>query len=158
MATLALAAAGAAIGGALLPAGVTLLGATITGATIGSQIGALAGAFVDQSLFGASGGGPRSGPQLSDLKVTASTEGAPIPRLYGRARLGGQMIWATDIEEQRVSSGGGGKGAPAAPARDLRFLSASTRHCRCHNRRDPGCSPPRPGRPRRSRHAPARET
>ncbi len=115
MATLALAAAGAAIGGALLPAGVTLLGATITGATIGSQIGALAGAFVDQSLLGASGSGPRSGPRLSDLKITASTEGAPIPRLYGRARLGGQMIWATDIEEQRVTSGGGGKGAPSGP-------------------------------------------
>jgi hypothetical protein len=117
MATLALAAAGAAIGGALLPTGVTLLGATITGATIGSQIGALAGAFVDQSLLGASGSGMRSGPRLSDLKITASTEGAPIPRLYGRARLGGQVIWATDIEEQRiVSGGGGGKGAPATPS------------------------------------------
>jgi hypothetical protein len=115
MATLALAAAGAAIGGALLPTGFTLLGATITGATIGSQIGALAGAFVDQSLLGASGGGPRSGPRLSDLKITASTEGAPVPRLYGRSRLGGQVIWATDIEEQRVTSGGG-KGAPATPS------------------------------------------
>ena len=115
MATLALAAAGAAIGGALLPTGITLLGATITGATIGSQIGALTGAFVDQSLLGASGSGIRSGPRLSDLKITASTEGAPIPRLYGRARLGGQMIWATDLEEQRVTSGGG-KGAPSQPA------------------------------------------
>ena len=35
MATLALVAAGAAVGSALLPAGVSILGATLTGATIG---------------------------------------------------------------------------------------------------------------------------
>jgi len=121
MATLALSVAGAALGGALLPGGLTLLGATIAGATIGSQIGALAGSFVDQALFGASGL-PRapSGPRLSDLKVTASTEGAAIPRLYGKCRLGGQVIWAADIEEQIVASdgAGSGKGAPAPRAGD----------------------------------------
>ena len=113
MATLALAAVGAAAGSALLPAGLTMFGATIAGATIGSQIGALAGSFVDQALFGASGQSRSfTGPRLSDLRVTASTEGAPIPRVYGRARIGGQVIWATDFEEEIVSSdaGGGGKG------------------------------------------------
>ena len=39
------------------------------------------------------------GPRLSDLDVMASTEGAPIPRVYGRARLAGQVIWATKLEE-----------------------------------------------------------
>jgi hypothetical protein len=29
----------------------------------------------------------------------ASTEGAPIPRVYGRARLSGQLIWSTKLEE-----------------------------------------------------------
>jgi hypothetical protein len=114
MATLALAAAGAAVGGALLPPGISVLGATITGAAIGSQVGALAGSFVDQALFGPSGQSRTfQGPRLSDLQVTASTEGAPIPRLYGRARLGGQVIWATDVEEEIVSTtdgGGSGKG------------------------------------------------
>lgn len=119
MATLALAAAGAAAGSALLPSGLTVLGATIGGATIGSQIGALAGSFVDQALFGASGQSrPFSGPRLSDLRVTASTEGAPIPRVYGRARVGGQVIWATDFEEEVVTSqaGGGGKGGGGSSA------------------------------------------
>ena len=32
--------------------------------------------------------------------VLVSTEGAPIPRLYGRARLGGTLIWATRFCEQ----------------------------------------------------------
>lgn len=113
MATLALAAVGAVVGSSLLPAGVSFLGATLTGAAIGSQIGALAGRFVDQALFGASGGSRTyEGPRLSDLHVTSSTEGAPIPRVYGRSRLGGQIIWATDFEEEvvRGSAGGSGKG------------------------------------------------
>src|SRR5581483_5192900 len=52
-----------------------------------------------------------SGPRLSELQVTASTEGAPVPRVYGRARLAGQIIWATEFKEHSsTQSGGGGKG------------------------------------------------
>jgi len=119
MATLALTVAGAAIGGAVLPAGITVLGATLSGAAIGSQVGALAGSFIDQALFGASGQSRAvAGPRLSDLKITTSTEGAAIPRLFGRARLGGQVIWATDLEEEAVTSGGdgGSKGSPTSSA------------------------------------------
>jgi hypothetical protein len=120
MATLALTVAGAAAGSALLPAGITVLGATLSGATIGSQLGALAGTWVDQALLAPSGR-PRAvaGPRLSDLKITTSTEGAPVPRLFGRARLGGQVIWAEPIEEEAVttaSAGGGSKGGPSSSA------------------------------------------
>jgi hypothetical protein len=113
MATLALAIAGAAAGSAVLPAGVTLFGATLTGAAIGSQVGAFAGSFVDRALFAASGQSrPVHGPRLTELRVTGASEGAPVPRLYGRARLGGQLVWATDFEEEIVTSSqsGGGKG------------------------------------------------
>ena len=111
MATLALAVAGAAVGSALLPAGFTVLGATITGAMIGSQVGALAGSFIDQTLLAGSGQSRAvGGPRLDDLRVTASTEGAAIPRLIGRSRLGGQVIWATPFEEEVLKNSGGGKG------------------------------------------------
>jgi len=110
MATLALAVVGAAVGGALLPAGLSVLGATLTGAELGSQVGALTGSFIDQALLGASGQPLQQGPRLSNLRVMASTEGAPVPRLYGRARLGGQIIWATNFEEEVVESGSGGAG------------------------------------------------
>jgi hypothetical protein len=110
MATLALAAAGAAIGGSVLPTGVTVLGATLTGAAIGQQVGALAGSVIDQALLGGRGR-QHDGPRLSELHITASTEGAPVPRLYGRVRLGGQVIWATPFEEEvSTGSSGGGKG------------------------------------------------
>ncbi|PPC99829.1 MAG: hypothetical protein CTY31_07990 [Hyphomicrobium sp.] len=114
MATLALAAVGAAVGGSIFPAGLGILGATISGATLGGQLGALAGSVVDNALFGASGQNRAvEGPRLSDLQVTGSTEGAPIPRLYGRARVGGQVIWATEFDEEVIRSSqasGAGKG------------------------------------------------
>jgi len=113
VATLVLGAAGAAAGAALLPAGVSVLGTTIAGAALGRAAGTLAGSFIDAALFGASGqDGAQGGPRLSDTQVTASTAGAPIPRLYGRARLGAQLIWATNLEEvvSKSKSSGGGKG------------------------------------------------
>ena len=114
MATLALAVAGSAVGGALLPAGLSVLGASLSGAAIGAQIGAFAGSYVDNALFGSSGQTRTvEGPRLTSAHLTGSTEGAPIPRLYGRARLGGQVIWADAIKERvtRSSSGeGSGKG------------------------------------------------
>ncbi len=123
MATLALSVAGAAVGGALLPAGVSVLGATLSGAMIGSQVGALAGSVVDQALFGTSGQ-PRAlqGPRLSDLKLTASTEGAHIPRLFGRARLGGQIIWAADVEEEGDHHRGFGQRQGQSARQCLRHL------------------------------------
>ena len=39
------------------------------------------------------------GAHLTDMPSLLSTEGAPIPRLYGRARLGGTLIWATRFRE-----------------------------------------------------------
>lgn len=103
MAALLLSTAGAA-------AGKSLFGSA--GAIIGRVAGALGGNLIDQALFG---GRERSvtGPRLSDLTVMASTDGAPIPRVYGRARLAGQLIWATRLEEvvsTTSQTGGGGKG------------------------------------------------
>lgn len=113
MATLALGALGAAAGSAFLPTGLSILGIGLSGATLGSQLGSLVGAQIDQALLGASASRRAvDGPRLKDLHVTASTEGAVVPRLYGRARLGGQIIWATALEEEAVSrdAGGSGKG------------------------------------------------
>ncbi|MBX3504906.1 MAG: glycoside hydrolase/phage tail family protein [Parvibaculum sp.] len=109
MATLVLSSAGSALGSALLPSGLSFFGATISGAALGSALGSLAGSMVDARLFGSSS--HVEGPRLGDLHVMASSEGAPIPKLYGRARLGGQVVWATDYKEHRhTRSAGGGKG------------------------------------------------
>ncbi|MBI5130281.1 MAG: glycoside hydrolase/phage tail family protein [Rhodopseudomonas palustris] len=101
MAALVLSVAGAAAGAVFGPAGA--IAGRIAGAVIGNML--------DQSLFG-SGSRKVEGPRLADLDVMASTEGAPIPRVYGRARLAGQVIWATQLEEviSTDDSSAGGKG------------------------------------------------
>jgi hypothetical protein len=108
MATLLLQVAGNALGSAL--------GGPI-GAAIGQAVGGIAGASIDQSFLGGSAGTRRvEGPRLSAISGLASSEGAAIPRVYGRARIGGQLIWATRFEEEiKVSvtrTKTGGKGSP----------------------------------------------
>jgi len=107
MATLVLGAAGAAIGGGI---GGTILG--VSAATIGGMIGSSIGSVIDSWIISSLAPGQRiEGPRLDTLRITSSTEGAVIPRLYGRMRLGGNVIWATDFrEETKTTSQGGGKG------------------------------------------------
>jgi len=104
MATLLLSTVGSAAGSAL--------GGPI--GAVGRVLGAAAGALVDRALVG--GDSPRfvEGPRLTELDGLASSEGAAIPRVYGRARIGGQLIWATRFEEVATtaverSGGRGGK-------------------------------------------------
>jgi hypothetical protein len=111
MAALVLSAAGGALGSVFGP----------VGAIAGRLAGAVVGNMLDHNLFGAGAGDSAvDGPRLADLDVMASTEGAPIPRVYGRARLGGQVIWATPLEEvvtaQAASAGDGGKGFGSGPS------------------------------------------
>ncbi|MGE3869484.1 MAG: glycoside hydrolase TIM-barrel-like domain-containing protein, partial [Pseudorhodoplanes sp.] len=110
MAALLLSVAGASAGGALFGS---------AGAMIGRAAGAFAGSMIDRALFGSRGETvqrTREGPRLSDIEVMTSTDGAPIPRIYGRMRIAGQMIWATRLEEvvttrtETTTTGGGGGG------------------------------------------------
>lgn len=98
MATLLLSAAGSAIGGLLGP----------TGAVLGKALGALAGGVIDRALFGP--GGTTEVGRLADLSVQGSTEGAPVPRVFGRVRIAGEVIWATRFEERSRTESAGAKG------------------------------------------------
>jgi hypothetical protein len=90
MASLLLSVVGAAVGGAVFGP---------IGAVAGRLVGALAGNAIDHAVLSERRDVAHTGPRLHDLNVMASTEGAPIPRLYGRARLSGEVIWATELEE-----------------------------------------------------------
>ncbi|MBQ0822277.1 glycoside hydrolase/phage tail family protein [Microvirga sp. HBU67558] len=109
MATIVLQTVGAAVGGMI---------AGPLGAMAGRALGGLAGAAIDNALFGGDTTKHVEGPRLKDIDGLTSTEGAPIPRVYGRARIGGQLIWATRLEEavntdvDRGSQGGKGMSGP----------------------------------------------
>jgi hypothetical protein len=107
MATLVLGAAGAAIGGSI---GGAILG--VSAATIGGFIGSTIGSVVDSWIISSLAPTQRiEGARMDNLRITSATEGAVIPRLYGRMRIGGNIIWATDFrEETKTTTQGGGKG------------------------------------------------
>lgn len=105
MATLALSVAGQFVGAAI--------GGPI-GATIGRALGALAGSVVDQALFGEKPAATTG----ADIRISGSSEGGAVPRLYGWSRLSGNIIWATELERLK-SEESGAKGTQQAEDEEI---------------------------------------
>ncbi|KQV32622.1 hypothetical protein ASC97_03390 [Rhizobium sp. Root1203] len=111
MATLLFQAAGAALGSVFGP----------VGAIIGRAAGALAGSVVDRALIG--GSSTVRGAQLSTARIPGADEGAAIIRVYGTARIGGTMIWATRFEEQVTTERKGGKSSGGTRVETFRYFA-----------------------------------
>ena len=106
MATIILSAAGAAAGSAI---GGSVLG--LSSVVVGRAIGGTIGRAIDQRIMGSGSQAVETG-RVDRLRLTGANEGAPIRRVLGRARVGGQVIWASRFLETYSESGsGGGKGS-----------------------------------------------
>jgi hypothetical protein len=104
MATLILGTLGQAVGQAILgPTAFSLFGASISGAAIGGAIGSALGSFIDNNYLLKGREITREGPRLASIALQAAEEGAAIPRVYGRARLAGQVIWASRFLETKTT-------------------------------------------------------
>ncbi len=108
MATVLLSAAGAAIGGSV---GGTLAG--LSAVAVGRAVGATLGRVIDQRLLGQGSEVVEQG-KVDRFRLTNAGEGAAIPQIYGRMRVSGQLIWASDFVETTTTTGGG-KGGPPQP-------------------------------------------
>lgn len=120
MATLVLGVVGSSIG---MGFGGAILG--LSGAAIGGLIGSTVGSVIDSWIISSLAPTQRiEGARLESLRITSSTEGAVIPRLYGRMRIGGNIVWATDFrEETRITTQrGGGKGGGGGKVRTTEYL------------------------------------
>ena len=110
MATIVLGAVGAAVG-ASVGGGVLGLSSVVIGQAIGSAIGR----SLDQRLLGG-GSEVVDTPRVDRFRLTSAGEGTEITQVYGRMRVGGQVIWASRFKEKvSVTGGEGGKGAPQSP-------------------------------------------
>ena len=89
MAEIILSQAGGVIGRHLLPGGLNLFGHAVSGAAIGQVLGSVAGRAFDAALAP-----PIEGPRLKSLHIMDSREGAALPLVYGRMRVGGQIVAA----------------------------------------------------------------
>ncbi len=117
MATLILQTVGTAVGGFLFGP---------LGAVAGRALGALGGSVVDQSLFGAKDQ-IIEGPKLDNVQFLSSREGAVIPRVFGRSRISGEVIWATRLIEvqksQKQSQGGKGASGPKTTVKTYSYYA-----------------------------------
>lgn len=111
MATIVFQAAGAALGGMFGP----------LGAMIGRAAGALAGNAIDRTLL--SNGRTVAGVRLSTARIPGAEEGAAINRLYGTARIGGTLVWATRFEESVEVERRGGKGNRGPKVESFRYFA-----------------------------------
>ncbi|MDK3072954.1 glycoside hydrolase/phage tail family protein [Sedimentitalea sp. JM2-8] len=109
MATILLSAAGAAIGGSI---GGSVAG--LSSVVIGRAVGATLGQAIDQRLLGQGATAVETG-RVDRFRLTNAGEGNPIAQVYGRTRVGGQVIWSSDFRESSSTTDGGGKGSPSTP-------------------------------------------
>jgi hypothetical protein len=113
MATILLQAAGGFVGG--------LIGGPF-GAVAGRALGALGGYAIDSALFAET---RRSeGARLGAARILEADEGAGIARLYGTARIAGQVIWTTRFEETSDTTRQGGKGGSSAKSETTTYSYA----------------------------------
>jgi hypothetical protein len=107
---------GFAIGGAVVGAvGGLFLGQPLAGAALGFALGNTLGSVIYGTRKADMG---LDGPRLGDNTVQSSTFGATIPKVYGRWRLAGNLIWTTGIfdkanppvDANETSGKGGGLG------------------------------------------------
>ncbi|MEM9643104.1 MAG: glycoside hydrolase TIM-barrel-like domain-containing protein, partial [Pseudomonadota bacterium] len=121
MATIVLSAVGAAVGGSI---GGTVAG--LSTAVIGRAVGATIGRVIDQKLLGQGSDVVETG-KVDRFRISSVGEGEALAQVYGRMRLGGQVIWASDFAETVTvaGGGGGGKGAPSQPQSQTRSYSYS---------------------------------
>ncbi len=107
MATLVLRSAGAAIG--------TALGGPL-GGIVGGLLGAVGGGVVDGLLANTLASRRNKAPQLDEVAITHASEGTAVRKLWGRMRVGGNVIWCTQFQavttnQKGTSASGKGFGA-----------------------------------------------
>lgn len=115
---------------------VTQIGFTLAGFTIGGSFGALIGAglgaFVANQFFGEDI--EVSKGRLSDLKVSLSQYGYPIPTIWGCVRLGGNAYFNSDlIEKKNTEKTGGGKGGGPSVTTTTYFYSINIGYMFCES-------------------------
>lgn len=90
---------------------LALTAAASIGRTLASTAASYAAGIADRLIFGPKKR-RRVGPRLDSFEIQGSTEGAPILRVYGRARVAGEVIWAANFKETvSTTTERAGKGA-----------------------------------------------
>lgn len=88
-----------ALVGGLLFAGLAVASG---GSSVAVSLAWLVGSTVGSLLSVEDTANTQEGPRQTEFRTTASKYGTPIPRGYGTARLGGNIVWASRVTEREV--------------------------------------------------------
>jgi hypothetical protein len=83
------------------------------GGPLGAAVGSAIGSFIDSAALNAlfPQNFRQEGPRLEQSQTLTSQEGASLNRMWGRMRIGGEVIWATRFKEVQSTTKQGGKGS-----------------------------------------------
>ncbi len=87
-----------------------LTAANQVGSSLIRTAGQVALSFASRTLSNAFDNRIFEGPRLDSFHIQTSRDGAPMPRVFGRNRLAGQIIWASKLRETATETQQGGKG------------------------------------------------
>ena len=90
---------------------LTAVGSAV-GGPVGAAIGGTVGATLDRAAVESLRPAREAGPRLKSLHVMSAAEGAPVPAVFGRARVAGQVIWAARFRANRTEAREAGKTGP----------------------------------------------
>jgi len=113
MATIALGTVGSAVGG-----------------PVGGFIGAAIGGYIDSQfilpwLFPTD---PIQGPKLSDMSMSVASEGSPASFCLGQVKVGGRVIWMSDIKTVENTEEVGGKGGAGQKVTSYKYYRSLALH------------------------------
>lgn len=91
-------------------ANIIVTGAKSLGSHLLRSAGRLAVNYAGQAAARAFDNRVFEGPRLDTLHIQSSRDGAPMPRIFGKARIAGQVIWAARLKEHVRDEQHGGKG------------------------------------------------
>jgi len=88
-----------------------LIVGSMTSAPVWLGLASLAGYYIDQAWLSQDISTNTYGPRAQDVRVSGSSYGNVIPRVWGAYRLPGNIIWADDLKEhQKTTSQTSGSG------------------------------------------------
>ncbi len=87
-----------------------LSGAKTLGQHLVSSAGQIGLSYANRAISNAFDNRVFEGPRLDNLHISLSADGGPMARIYGKARIAGQVIWAARVREITTEQSRSGKG------------------------------------------------
>jgi Putative phage tail protein len=102
---------------------LSTIGSIVAG-PFGQAIGAIAGSYIDRAVIGGKKSVRRDGPRLAELAVQTASYGEPLPLVYGKCRIAGNVIWTSGLIERRTDTRSGSRKSGSATTTNYSYFAS----------------------------------